>query len=370
MKNTVVIGVAHPKGENESYDGFFYKESEFKRLADDLVNKPVFFEHDENCRVGNIISAWPGIGKNRDKELFVMFELDNTTLPGILADRMIQDEHICDLSLGHKVTIENSEGCKKVVGKDAIEVSICEKGARPNTHIYQVYRYNSKKYINKYKSMPSNITPKTMSENNSEVDNKVETKVPETTEEKTNEPSQVQVTESILEQFRHLQERNRAMESELEQFKAKGKRLREETLQNGVRDFVMKTIEEEEGLRQYSDHMKKLMEDMVEAESATPMLQLLKCCAKRSSQSVTELENAYQEKKEYEQQIKKLRLELEGNKTPMFKEKHERIQAVASSGSSSDSSSGSASKLGIGPGLKQYNPNLWQEISNDILKHC
>lgn len=367
---TIVCGVAHPVGQSEDYDGFFYKESEFTKLAKDLLDKPVYFEHDQNCKVGKILSAWPGKGKNNDTEMFVMFELDNNTLPGILADKMIQDEHICDLSLGHKVTVENSEGVNRVINKEAFEVSICEKGARPNTHIYQVYRYKNpdeKKYINKYDQFYSSKITKTMSEVTEKTAIQEDTQDKIEPKEEQDTSNNIKVTESILEQFRTLQERNKQMESELAHFKENGKRLREDTLKNGVRDFIMKIVEEEDGLKQYSEHMQKLMNDMVEAESATPMLQFLQCAAKKSQNSVTELEKAYQERKEYEQQIKKLRLELERNEAPLFAKPEERVQAAVAS---SKPQPEQTQTLAQGPGLKKFNLNLWQEISNDILKHC
>jgi hypothetical protein len=373
MSKSIAVGICHPKGENSEYDGFFYKENEFKKLASQLHGKPIYYEHDENCKVGSIISAWSGIGKNNDKEMYVMFDLDTNTLPGILADKMIEDEHIYDLSLGHKVTVENSEGSEKVIDKEAFEVSICKKGARPNTHIYQVYRYTpSKKYIKKYRNLSSSKIIEKMTdikETTPLQQEQVEDKVEEKVEEKVEKTSEnVQVTESILEQFRMLQERNNQMESELSQFKANGKRQREDTLKSGVRDFIMKTIQEEEGLKQYSEHMEKLMSDMVDAESATPMLQFLKCAAAKSKTSVVELEKAYQEKKEFESQIKKLRHELERNDTPFLSRKEERIEAVASSSSSKKPMR--KQSLAHGPGLKKFNQNLWQEINNDIMKHC
>lgn len=363
-QNTVCIGVCHPQGENDHYDGVYFKNSEFPTLAKQLTNKPIYFEHDPSCQVGKITSAWPGNGKE-GTEMYVMFEL-NDNLPGILADHMIKNEYTCDLSLGHRVTIDSSEGVDKVIDKEAFEVSICQKGARPNTHIYQVYR-QPKKYIkqNAFSSIAKQMTE------SETVDIKNETQQESSTVETENKETttNVQVTESILEQFRNLQQQNDQMHKELEQFKANGKRQREETLKNGVRDFVLKTIAEDESLKQYESHMQNLLSDMVEAESATPMLQFLQCAAKKSKTSVVELEKAYQEKKEYEQQIKKLRLELEKNDTPLFSKQEERV-AVASSSSSSDSKPDTQAKHGLGPGLRKYNPNLWQQISNDILKHC
>lgn len=374
---TTVVGVAHPKGMSEDYDGFFYRANEFNKLAEDLIDKPVYFEHDPSCKIGQIISAWPGKGL-KGTEMFVMFELDDKTLPGILADKMIQDEHICELSLGHACTIESSDGIDRVINKEAFEVSIVEKGARENTNIYQVYRYKKpaeKKYIKKYKNLSSAKLIKTMSEvtekqvESTEVQKQDEI-VDKNQSDAAEESEQVKVTESILEQFRNLQQQNKLMEEELSQFKENGKRLREDTLKNGVREFIMKTVEEEEGLKQYSSHMEKLMQDMVNAESATPMLQFLKCAAAKSNKSTVELEKVYQEKKEYEQQIKKLRTELESNDTPFLTKKSERIEAVASKKPVNTTETSQNQKYGLGPGLKKYNPNLWQQISNDILKHC
>ena len=73
-------------------------------------------------------------------------------------------------------------------------------------------------------------------------------------------------------------------------------------------------------------------------------------------------------KKEFESQIKKLRHELERNDTPFLSRKEERIEAVASSSSSKKPMR--KQSLAHGPGLKKFNQNLWQEINNDIMKHC
>ena len=124
------FGCVHPQGEAEDYDGLFFKQSELSQLARDLVGKPLCIEHMDKEPAGRVCHAWVGASR---PEVYAIFET-KSDFHGFLAKNLVQGGICQDLSLGHDVTIGES-----VLKKTPTEVSICERGARPNTPICLVY---------------------------------------------------------------------------------------------------------------------------------------------------------------------------------------------------------------------------------------
>jgi hypothetical protein len=337
-----LIGCAHPAGESDSYDGLYYKQCELKQLANDLIGKPVLFNHEPDCRVGTIVSAWEGETKPGKMELYTFIELDQNTLNGNLAKHSIIHGLLKDLSLGHSVQIEHSADrtSQHVVAKEPREVSLCVEGARPNTHIFCVALGDTSANTTKY----INTTPVVLKCHGSKMSTTQD--VPSSIEQN-NESSKIQLTHSVLMQLKDLQERNKKLESDLahyrgqsidelnetnkrltedlEKYKNNSKRLRQEALNNGVRDYIFNIMKEHPELTAYQEEMQNNVNAMADAENATGMVKFLEACASKKAQNVVELEKLYQEQKRKDEQIQQLQSALNVLQTDGFSLASERM---------------------------------------------
>lgn len=336
---TFIVGVTHPKGESDSYDGMYLKESEFEKISNQLVGKPLLYNHDNDCVIGNVVSAWCSNGKNGDRELFTLCEIDESSLDGNLAKHAIEQGILKDFSLGHDIKVEQSRNSRRVVEKRAVEVSVCKKGARDNTHIYAISFEPKKKYIN-IGAVASNDQTKMSTTEQQVEEQKATAETPEvvenTTESPTTEEAPVQLTHSVLQQLKTLQEQNALLAADIEKYQQLGKRTRESVVNNGVQDYINGLIESNPELAEHKEEIEILMQKMVESERGTPLVKMLQAAASKSSNSVVELEKAYQEQKKRDSRIKQLEDELEAFKKDAFSLPHERmsqntVSAVASS---------------------------------------
>ena len=66
----LAVGCVHPEGESEEYDGLYYRQNEMQTLANDLVGLPIYVEHMEDQKVGDVVYAWVG----DDKRCYTMLE--------------------------------------------------------------------------------------------------------------------------------------------------------------------------------------------------------------------------------------------------------------------------------------------------------
>lgn len=95
-----------------------------QQIVPHLPGRPVYINHDVSRVAGRIQSAWQD---ENDGSLFVSFSLRDTE-DGRVAEQGIRSKQMLGLSLGHSVYSGNDVA--------PLEVSICEKGKRPCTFIY------------------------------------------------------------------------------------------------------------------------------------------------------------------------------------------------------------------------------------------
>ena len=382
----LAVGCVHPEGESEEYDGLYFRQNEMQSLANDLVGLPIFVEHMEDQKVGDVVHAWVG----DDKRCYTMLETSGEHFPGILAGRMLHHGLCSDLSLGHTCRVDNS--ANRVVEKTPTEVSICEKGARENTHIYGVDgpQKTNRRYINNYRLRVSSETGKTMA---TDAPTATTTEPTTTAAPSTNVPAadQNSMMSQLLEQVKKLTEQNAKQKasakaqadkySKYEEQMAKeqelGKRKREQAVDGSIKDYFKRLMDKyQKELAPYEPELNQMVEGMKSNAAATPMVEALACCAAMSATSVTELEAAYQENKRLKTELEKNQTELKATLEPHFSQQSQRVQevkAVASSNTDSSNyasifNSSSAPKYGKSVGMRETNPQMWSDLLSSAPK--
>tara|TARA_B100001094_G_scaffold209698_2_gene203615 strand:- start:15016 stop:16221 length:1206 start_codon:yes stop_codon:yes gene_type:complete len=382
----LAVGCVHPEGESEEYDGLYYRQNEMQTLANDLVGLPIYVEHMEDQKVGDVVHAWVG----DDKRCYTMLETSGDDFPGILAGRMLHHGLCGDLSLGHTCKVDNS--ANRVVEKTPTEVSICEKGAREKTHIYGVDgpQKTNRRYINNYKLSVSSETDKTMA---TDAPTAHVTEAKSTIAEATKPTTSDQNTmmSQLLEQVKKLTEQNAKQKanakvqqekySKYEEQMAKeqelGKRKREQAVDGSIKDYFKRLIDKyQKELAPYEPELNQMVEGMKTNAAATPMVEALACCAAMSASSVTELEAAYQENKRLKTELEKNQTELKATLEPHFSQQNQRVQevkAVASGNTDSSNyasifSSNPAPKYGRASGMRETNPQMWTDLLSSAPK--
>lgn len=385
----LAVGCVHPEGEKEDYDGLYFRQNEMETLANDLVGLPIYVEHMEDQKVGDVVHAWVG----DDKRCYTMLETSGDNFPGILAGRMLHHGLCGDLSLGHTCKIDNSANC--VVEKIPTEVSICEKGARENTHIYGVDgpQKTNRRYINNYRLRVSSEKDKTMA-NDSAAPVTTTTDAP-TVDSATKAPQadQNSMMSQLLEQVKKLTEQNAKLnaksksqaekyakyEEQMAKEQELGKRKREQAVDGSIKDYFKQLIAKyQKELAPYEPELNQMVEGMKGNAAATPMVEALACCAAMSASSTTELEAAYQENKRLKLELEKNQSELKATLEPHFSQQSQRVQEVKaaasanSAGSSNDYASifstNSAPKYGKSAGMRETNPQMWSDLLNSAPK--
>lgn len=377
----LAVGCVHPEGESEEYDGLYFRQNEMQTLANDLVGLPIYVEHMEDQKVGDVVHAWVG----DDKRCYTMLETSGDNFPGILAGRMLHHGLCGDLSLGHTCRVDNS--ANTVIEKTPTEVSICEKGARENTHIYGVDgpQKTNRRYINNYKLRVSSQAEKTMATDSAApTANAAEPTTVAAPASKTAAADQNSMMSQLLDQVKKLTEQNakhkasaKAQQekySKYEEAMAKeqelGKRKREQAVDGSIKDYFQRLISKyQKELAPYEPELNQMVEGMKSNAAATPMVEALACCAAMSANSVTELEAAYQENKRLKTELEKNQTELKATLEPHFSQQNQRVQEVkaaasANSGSNYASifSTNSAPKYGKSAGMRETNPQMWTDL--------
>jgi protein-arginine kinase activator protein McsA len=335
---TYILGVIHPRGENFDYDGLFLKENEFNKIAAELVDKPLLFNHDHSCQIGKVVSVWPGKGKDNETELFALCEIYNDSLQGNIASHAVDKKILKDFSLGHQIKVEQSINSRKIIEKNAVEVSICQQGARENTHIYAISfdQNRKKKYINTFASSSHSSLTNMSNEAPTAETPAEETHPAAETPAAQEEP--IQLTHSVLQQLKSLQQQKIDLENELHKYKESSKKERLQALNNGVNDYIAQLLEKNPELAAYKDEIDQLSKRMIESESATPLVKLLQAAASRSSSSVVELEKAYQEQKKKDEVIARLKKDLKTFQDDAFASPTQRMTTLSAVASAEPSS--------------------------------
>lgn len=398
----LAVGCVHPEGEKEDYDGLYFRQNEMETLATDLVGLPIYVEHMEDQKVGDVVHAWVG----DDRRCYTMLETSSDHFPGILAGRMLHHGLCGDLSLGHTCKIDNSANC--VVEKTPTEVSICEKGAREKTHIYAVDDpdKSNRRYINNYKLRVSTTSnghtklPKQHMSAESTTMPAGSSSATTAAEPATAAPSSASSADKnsmmaqLLDQVKKLTEQNAKLETnnktqqekyaKYEEQMAKeqelGKRKREQAVDGSIKDYFKRLIDKyQKELSPYEPELNQMVEGMKSNAAATPMVEALACCAAMNANSTTELEAAYQENKRLKLELEKNQNELKQSLEPHFSQQHQRVTEVKAAASANGSVaqankyssifSGSAvPKYGKSVGMRETNPQMWSDLLNSAPK--
>jgi hypothetical protein len=339
----LAVGCVHPEGENDEYDGLYFKQSELNELSQQLVDVPVCIEHLDGQSVGRIIHSWVGTSK---PECFVIFETDDNNLPGHIAGELIQQGYCNDLSLGHECKIDSNS--LSVVSKKPVEVSICTEGARERTHIYGFNSNEKKEYIS-VRSLASKNTKKqtnffihlnkkkktsntdknisnivTMTDSNSAPiavhTDPISTEVAESNSSPDTSATDTKMMGEILCELKMLREKNRLLESQNEEHQKIGKRKREAAVDGRIREMVAKLYAEYDSLDLHKDELEAQLEAMKNSPQANGIVEMLSCAAAAQHSSVVQLEKALQERKKLLEENKRLKTQVS-----MFADPSERV---------------------------------------------
>lgn len=128
----LLLGVCNPRGENESYNGLYLKESEIAGIArKGLYGVPVKQEHTGN-NVGKVVSCYV----NNGGQMCCVLEINEHNFEGMIASGFVRDGVASELSLGYTVDVSHSEGSNLRAGDKIVrEISIVRKGARKGCYI-------------------------------------------------------------------------------------------------------------------------------------------------------------------------------------------------------------------------------------------
>lgn len=364
----LAVGCVHPKGEDDAYDGLYFRDSEMAELAAKLPGLPLCVEHLDDQPIGRVAHAW--VAPNR--QCYALFETQGDSFGGILAGRMVEHNLTPELSLGHTCTIEQSDQGMAVVGKEPTEVSICAKGARDGTQI--VGRTMRANYI-KVGPSPSNalfVMADAPSQNEPQPAGTV---APNSNDMMTQLLEQVkQLSEAhalTTKQNSELQAKYDAANAKVEQVELAGKRKREQAVDGTIKDFFTNLMSKYENeLKPHEAELGQIVESMKENANSTPMVEAIACAAAQHAKSTVELEAAYQEIKRLKTEKSEQDAKLANANSTMFGKVNERVQveAVASADvapaarHSSIFSAGVPKPIGQSRGMRELNPSLWDDL--------
>ena len=130
----LVMGVANPSGEANSYNGLYFTQEELNSLTagPKLNNVPVKAEHKGNP-VGHIVSSFVD---DRGK-LNCIMHINEDEVEGAVCAGLVRDGIATELSLGYQVDVKHSEKGEKLQAgeKHVLEVSLVRKGARKACYV-------------------------------------------------------------------------------------------------------------------------------------------------------------------------------------------------------------------------------------------
>ena len=382
------FGCVHPEGEGDDYDGLYYKQNELQSLSEELVGKPLYIEHVPEP-VGEITHS--GVG-SQTPACYAMFETSDDYM-GYFANNLI-DKGVCgDLSLGHNVLVDQDK--KQVVKKTPVEVSICGKGARPDTHILafrkneppRIQTKNGKYMIHVTSSVqpmtephdaqtvpattPSQETPSESAatpSSSSPVLSELLAQLKEQTAQISSWKEKHSASEAALKQ---ASEEKNAFQQQLDTLQQSNKRKREEAIEGTIKDFVENMIKKyQKELKPHADSLASMFQGMKESAQAEPMLALLECAAASGKASTTQLEKAYQETKTLKDQIQSVKKEVTAMKTPQFEPSTERF-AKKPRVDAKPASSGVRLPTGMSlptpskSGMQNAFPALWSQLMSE-----
>lgn len=402
---TLGIGCVHPPGEGLEYDGFFYRACEMNKLAEAVKGKPLLLNHNKDYEVGTICEAWIG----SDGQLNVLFELSET-FNGYIAHGLISKQICHDLSLGHDVQVDWTN--HRVLDKTPTEVSICVNGARNGTHISMLqdnpttarklkktYIYEAQQNIENKTTMSSKATksdvnkdsekqPKDATEDvkMDDVDKKKEVKTAEDDEHTKNFKQELldlvtkqRAEVTVLEnKFKEEQSKREAAEKRAQKLDAGNKRKRKTVIEGAIAKMLEKLLEDKEFSNKLGHQRKELDQlfaGMKESEDATPVVDLIGCCASQISRNTRDLEVEYQRSKRLKKENDTLQARLEGLQKPALEDARERFGGATTTRpkevkqTSQWSSVVSRMPRGMKPvaaprdGAAVRNPNFWKELT-------
>ena len=132
--NMLVMGVANPSGEADSYNGLYFTQQELNSLttAHKLNNVPVKAEHKGNA-VGHIVSSFV----DDQGKLNCIMHINENEVEGAVCAGLVRDGIAAELSLGYQVDVQHSDNGEKLQAgeKHVLEVSLVRKGAREACYI-------------------------------------------------------------------------------------------------------------------------------------------------------------------------------------------------------------------------------------------
>lgn len=130
------VGCCHPEGEPDGSVGFMLTQSEIIDKAQTTTGTPIYNRHQHHLGpIGRIAKSWSENGK--------------LMVAGVINEKPGFSKKICEgirsgvikgLSLGiiHGVLKNNSGKCTNILWRDIVDVSVCEEGDLPGTHIMTV----------------------------------------------------------------------------------------------------------------------------------------------------------------------------------------------------------------------------------------
>ena len=130
----LVMGIANPTGEKDSYNGLYFTENELKSLIKDskLIDVPVKAEHKGDA-VGRSVSSFV----DDEGKLNCIMNINEDNIEGTVCAGLVRDGIAAELSLGYQVDVKHSENGEKLLAgkKNVLEVSLVRKGAREACYI-------------------------------------------------------------------------------------------------------------------------------------------------------------------------------------------------------------------------------------------
>lgn len=128
------VGVCHPKGEQNDYKGFLLKASDMPDKCRELEGKKILFEHNKDCEIGKVQTAWVDASSGKLKVCGYILENDNNSK---MVAQKIRNGTLSGLSLGMKrdVLVNKNKEFVDVVYSQINELSICEEGDLDHTVI-------------------------------------------------------------------------------------------------------------------------------------------------------------------------------------------------------------------------------------------
>ena len=128
------IGCCNPPGEPNGTVGFLFTKQEIPTYSKTLKNKPIYLNHKHDLGpVGRIAKSWVENGK-----MMVAGVIHTKSLPAKIAADGVLKGVLKGLSLGtvHGVLKNNSGKCTDILWREIVDVTVCEEGDLPGTHIF------------------------------------------------------------------------------------------------------------------------------------------------------------------------------------------------------------------------------------------